>query len=1215
MSDNNGMQKLTPEQEAAVKHRGGALLVSAAAGSGKTKVLVERLLSRIEAGDDINEFLIITYTRAAAAELRERIYEEILIRLSKSPGNRRLRRQSMLCRGAQIGTIHSFCTDILRENAHIVGLSPDFRIIDESESDMIKAEVVEAVLDNAYEKESNINGFQTMMDIFTSGRNDWQLIQAILDIHRRLQSSPDLQSWVTKQCERLRMTDVKDISETIWGELLLDRLRSTVDFWQKEMLRLTDEIKDNYPELYEKYGESLCVTNAGIDGFNKALASGWDEAREFCAVDFPRPKPISGYEAQKDIRSMCSKELKKCAEILIYGSDDHIKDVEHITPAIAAFLELVLKFDEAYSQEKRHRRVADYSDLEHLTLDLLFDRGSCERTHYAHAISKKYKEIMVDEYQDINAVQETIINMVSGGDNNIFMVGDVKQSIYRFRLADPTIFLAKHSSFIEHKGILGNNTGRKIHLSANFRSQAGIINIINHLFAKIMSNELGELDYNENEQLTAGNVRKGKQGKKGKQGAIEEEGKQQAEPEVLIEVIDISGIDNEDDEESPEKTECEAQHVANRIKELVEGSSSLAYSDIVILLRSLKNKAGIYASALINVGVPVDIQENEGFFETIEITAVLSLLEVIDNPKQDIPLAAVLRGQLFNFTADELASVRTVSKRANYYDALIKTAESEVESAEFKEKIKRFLSSINELRDVMYDMPADRFLWHVYNETNILTLFSEMSGGTRRRENLVLLTEYALECEKNGFKGLFGFLTYINGIIKNYGEHKKGSGAHDRGSLLTDAVRILSIHKSKGLEFPVVFLADTAKRFNDNDLKQSVILHTDLGIGVKCKDMTRRIEYTTIIRDAVISKLKQEMLSEEMRVLYVAMTRAREKLIITASYKNAEKEIDKIKKLPGVEHGKISPVVLSGMKSIAEWIITGTQGYKGDDLRITRYNPLIQHQDHEKSVLTKDQADTQKERVTTYKEEEKSKAISCDDCSLSKPDNFKYPYPKAPDIPSKLTVTGLKELEADDDAMVAPYSTPPSSRTSLFTYSKPSFISKKSGLSASERGEALHTAMQHIEPEMCSCDDNVREALQTLVKKGVMLPEQADAVDVRLITRFYSSDTGKRISEAKEIKREFKFSVLDPAEQYFPGGGEDKILLQGVVDCYFEEANEIVVVDFKTDKVSHETADDRARYYSPQIEAYAKALERITGKRVKERIIYFFAIEKSYSSG
>ena len=1280
----------TPEQKAAIKHRGGSLLVSAAAGSGKTKVLVERLLGHVEDGDNVDDFLVITYTRAAATELREKIYDEVLKRIAVNTDNRRMRRQSMLCRSAAIGTIHSFCTDILRENAYLADISPDFRVSDEQDSEIIKATVLENVLDEAYEKIESSDNFRALIDAALSGRDDKRLARMILDVHTMLKSKPNPQAWMKEQIKKLSTLGVTDISETVWGKHLSEKTRRSVHHWYGEMVRLREEMKI-YPDFDEAYATSVDTSIAGCDAFLNALDRSWEEAHKLSEIEFPRPKSIKGYDGLKNIRQKCKDELNKCAAVFSCSSEEHIDDIQSIAPAVASLMQLILDFDSKYTDEKRSRGIVDFSDLEHLTLTLLIDRETGEKTELACAISKRFKEIMVDEYQDINEVQELIFNAVSQESKNIFMVGDVKQSIYRFRLADPSIFLGKYKIAMSEERreyAEGNAELALILLSKNFRSRTGILDFVNFVFERIMSEEFGELDYTDREKLVPGRWDDG-----------------DIEPAIELEVIDMSDLDSDEDEESPANVQIEAQFIAERISEMTNsaysipdgqgGTRRIEYSDIAILLRTVSGKAWQYAGALAEYGIPADTPDSDGYFETVEVSAALSLLSVIDNPMQDIPLAAALRGPVYGFSADELAEIRSASMGTDYYSAVVKAAFSNKKCADF-------LREIDELRMLAVDMPVVRFIWHFYNKTGLLGRVGAMRRGNKRRNNLIHLAEYAHKFEQNGHKGLFGFLTHIRDI------QDKGAQLAGYDTVLSqNVVRIMSIHKSKGLEFPIVFLADTSKQFNYMDMQKPLVLHPEFGVGLKRIDRQRRIEYPTIARMAIQSKLRQEMLAEELRVLYVAMTRAREKLIITAVFKDAGRKIGGIGAVRGTRsEGKgkydirIPPAVLEDVKCMAEWIFAALapllKGSGNEDDTLCRNSSEIEGQGAQdgnqaigggkawcwdsseilpenwkmrvipasrffgatssvspprntlekpivscipytsagdNTTLVENDASPQPSPLpppSTTEERSKindSLSLNHDSYSeerdatpqsealerLHKQFSFLYPHVSAPDLPSKLTVTELKgrfiDTDAADDSEKVVYAKEQVARKRMFNFENPGFISKKTGLTAAERGTALHLAMQYIDFQKCISAEGIDNELRRLVGMGFLTDQQADAVDTQKIMRFFESAIGKRVIEAANVKREFKFSLLSQAERFFPGGGEDKILLQGIVDCFFEEGKELIIIDFKTDHVTQDTLEEKASNYTPQLAAYSDALERITGKYVKERIIYFFAID------
>jgi len=774
-------------------------------------------------------------------------------------------------------------------------------------------------------------------------------------------------------------------------------------------------------------------------------------------------------------------------------------------------------------------------------------------------------------------------------------------------------------------------------LSKNYRSRAGILDFINLIFERIMSVEFGEMDYAARERLIPGRM-------------------DDAEPEPVIElsIIDMSTLEVDEDEESPGKIQIEAQFIAKRITQLTDGSHTIPddqggsrcieYSDIAILLRSVSGKAWQYAGTLSEYGIPSDMPDSEGFFETTEISAALSLLSVIDNPMQDIPLAAVLRGPAYGFTADELAGIRAQSRDTDYYSALIKAAES-------NDKCSAFLKDIDEMRARVPDMSADRFIWHMYNKTGLPGRVGAMRGGNKRRNNLMLLAEYARRFEQNGYKGLFDFLTYIRGL-----QDRGAELAGEETVASQNVVSIMSIHKSKGLEFPIVFLADTSKQFNYTDLHKPLVLHTGLGVGINRIDKQRRIEYPTIARMAVQSKLKAELLAEEMRTLYVAMTRAREKLIITAALKQGSgvrgQELGDVGYEETGDVGirnikddyKVSPIILENIKSMAGWLLAALQitNYK---LQCTNTPPtapsawdirVIPASDvSSKSVGDAALGVTPFDNTAPVGDD----ALGVPPCDNTAPVgddeipnsefqiqnslvdqlrerfSFVYPYAKALDLPSKLTVTGLKgrqiETDAADEAEKAVFVKKNEVSTRRFDPAKPDYTAETTGLTSAERGTAMHLVMQYMDYTKCVGAEGAGYELHRLTDQGFLSVQQADAVDIKKITRFFATDIGKRVLESENMEREFKFSLLCPAESYYPGGGDDQILLQGIIDCFFEEDGELVVIDFKTDQITPDTLDDKAKSYTPQLAAYAQALERITGKRVRERIIYFFELDKA----
>ena len=858
--------------------------------------------------------------------------------------------------------------------------------------------------------------------------------------------------------------------------------------------------------------------------------------------------------------------------------------MEAVRPAVEELLALVLDFDQAYAEEKKKRALIDFSDQEHLTVQLLKDPETGGATPLAQTVAGRYREILVDEYQDVNAIQEMIFQAVSKNGQNIFMVGDVKQSIYRFRLADPSIFLQKYKSYTD-VDTDDSGTGRRIFMSTNFRSKKGILDAVNFIFKNIMSESFGEMDYTEREYLYPGRA-----------------DAHSDHPAVELDVLDMSVTETDEDEENAEKTETEASFVADRIKELMEssfkvsdgrgGTRPVTYGDFAILLRSVKNKASVYAEALTQVGIPTALNANDAFFESLEVSVALSFLDVIDNPRQDVPLITALKSPVYGFTPDELSEIRVVDKRACFYEALKKTAETD-------EKSRAFIDEMDALRNIAPDLTTDRLLFKLYDRTDMLAVMGAMRDGETRRENLMKLIELAARYEANGLKGLHSFMSFVRRLIEN-GDEPFDAGETPSG----DVVRILSIHKSKGLEFPVVILADTAKRFNTSDTKKPLLMHAQMGVGVKRTDLKRRITYATLPRMAVAKKLIGEMAAEELRVLYVAMTRAREQLIIVSTFRDARHEIGKLLKNASTP---TAPQVLEDINCFAGYILTPVLTRPeaacliSDDMEPVRpYDGMWDIRLIAAGILG-----TSDRKVNTVLDE-REEPQSADVEALRKRLNFTYPYKQASELPSKLTATELKgrftDYEAAEEA-----DTPDYLIKKTIPYARPNFITKKTRLTATERGTALHLAMQYINYEYCMTVDGIKKELSRLYQRHFLTKQQFESINHDKIAAFFYSTLGRSVLNAENLYREFKFSLLVRAGDYFKDGGDDEILFQGVIDCCYEEKGKLNIIDFKTDVVSADTLAEKTMLYAGQVKAYGHAMSRITKKPVGRLILYFFA--------
>ncbi len=1152
--------KPTPSQKLAIEDRGGELLVSAAAGSGKTRVLTERLMRWITEGDaprSIDNFLIITFSTAAAAELRSRISEELSARAAADPGSKRLRRESALVRRAQIGTIHSFCSALLREYAGRAGIAPDFAIADEDRARELRRLSLETVLEAAYAEAEP--GFIQLADTVGAGTDDRRLESLVLELHGKLQSHARPGDWAARQSE-LFETGAEDAADTPWGRELLESAADELLWWAGEFDELVRSLA-GFEKMGKAYVPSFSETASSLRGAAKRAAEGWDALREALPIAFPRLGSLRGggedpelAERAKARREACKKAAKRIEKGFTLPSEQLLRDMRATAPAMRALLKLVGDFDAEYTRRKRRRSLLDFADLEHLAARLLTEPDGSP-TETAREVSRRYAEVMVDEYQDVSLVQDMIIRAVSDSGRRLFMVGDVKQSIYRFRLADPTIFLKKYESYADAPQPEG--VPRRVFLRESFRSRGEVVDAVNAVFGCLMSKGLGEMEYDERARLRAG---------------LEYPG---VVPVPELVAVPLPGAD--EDEERPDKIEVEAAYVARMMRRLVETGAKisegsalrpLGYGDIAVLLRSVNVSGPVWRRVLAREGVPVEAGQSGGFFEAPEVAVIISLLAIIDNPRQDVALISVLRSELFGFTNDELTEIRLMSGEGDFYAAL--SARAQV-----SEKARAFLDTLARLRDFARDSELATLIWEIYESLGCMALCSAMRDGEGRRARLLRLFELARSFETTGWRGLRRFLDWLRSM-RERGEEPAFPDEDGGG-----AVRIMSIHRSKGLEFPVVFIGDTARQFNRSDLRGSVLVHPELGLGPKFTDAARGIEYPTLARRAVANRLERELLSEELRLLYVAMTRARERLFITCTFADPQKTMDKL--APAAQE-HIPAQALLPMRSMAEWLICAALGTGGRALTL--------------SIGGDEEGAPRRVTPAAQPEPERTgeEASPVDfDALLA----WRYPHSGAETLPSKLTATELKSL-AEPDAESAEL-LPRAART----FRRPDIALAARRLTAAERGTATHLALRYLELGALTTPEAAREAVDRLAAAGKLSAREVAAVDAAGLCRFALSPLGRRITAAPRVLREFPFALLCPAERFFPGAEGEELLLQGVVDCCLIEPDGAVIVDYKTDRIAPEAAPERAKRYAAQLETYAWAVSRITGLAVKAKIVYF----------
>ena len=1153
---------LTEAQELVAASRGGARLVSAAAGSGKTTVLVERLMRYVDEGADINSFLVITYTRAAAGELRSRILEELNKRIAADPHNRRLRRQTDLVTQAGIGTIDSICGRILRENTHLAGIAPDFKVIEPERAEAILRSVVDKELEKLYEKAEDDPGLSELVDTYGTGRDDKALSELVIRIHEAVQAQSHPVEWLRRQREEFDLPANGDAGGTGWGRDLLKSAGAEAAYWAQRMEKLISMMREPGRErLCGAYGETVEAAAEGLRELARACTIGWESARTHCVFSMPKAKPYPKGEYYgekvKSTRDQMKKALARWQEVFADPSEALLEEMRSTRGAVEALLRLVEQVESAYADEKKRQGVVDFSDQEHMVLALL-ENGE---NGLADALSQRYTEVLVDEYQDVNACQDGLFSLLSDHERKLFMVGDVKQSIYRFRLADPTIFLEKYNAWKNADRDTPPGVPGRILLRENFRSRPEILNAANHVFRNIMSEELGELCYDDAAALCpGGNIPAG--------GAPVE--------------MAVLSFPEETEEERPDKVRREAAWIADKIRALIdqrmpvstkEGERPLRYGDVAILLRSNKNVTGRYRDVLSSRGIPSVSQQGGGFFRSLEVTVLLSLLAVIDNPRQDIALIAAMRSPLYGFTPDDLSRIRSYAPKMDFYTAVRRAAETE-------ERTAAFLRSLEEYRALAPDLSVEALLGRVCGDTDLFALLSAMPDGHARRENVSLLLDYARQFEQDGHRGLFRFLAWMKRL------EERGEERHTGSLDAADAVQIISIHHSKGLEYPVVFLAQTSKKFNTRDLNGQVLIHPELGIGSKVVDTARGVIYPSLAWRALKDRLERETLSEEMRLLYVAMTRARERLYITYMLDKAE---EKIAGLQTESASPLPPELLLHDACMGQWLLRCALLPESP----IKLSPVTLPESMEVPAPATDKQPPE-EDITARTEILRERLV------------WRYPCEALTTLPSKLTASALPEEESDQEAAALTEKRHPALR-------RVDFSRTDAPLTGTERGIAVHKVMQCMDHAKGLREEDVQTEIDRLCREGHLTPAQAKAVVPSTVCAFFRSEVGQRVLHADEIWRELRFSLLCPVRDFYPADTDEEVLLQGVVDCCIREGDTLTVIDYKTDGVTEDTIAQRAEHYAPQLRAYAKALERMMGLPVREGALFFLRSGKTVS--
>jgi ATP-dependent helicase/nuclease subunit A len=1212
-------------QTRAIETTGRNVLVAAAAGSGKTAVLVERIIRRVLAGGfDIDRLLVVTFTKAAAAEMRARIEAALAHELAEHPDNAAIERQLILLSNASISTLHSFCQNIIRRNFNMIDLDPGFRLASEQEIDLMQQEVLEDLLEQHYA--AGEADFLDLVDKYGSDHGDGALHMMVRTLYGYAMSQPFPAVWLDKQAAVYCLPETAKLSDTIWMPVVQQEIKMTLSACQElhgQSVEAAVQLgADFYMETLQEDGRLLdYLAEAGA----KPEWSKWSEA--FYGFKFSRiaAAPRGTDEALKKAVIVPRNRMKKLLDDLVgnyfmSSEKELLGDIRAVAPSVRMVCTLAKEFAISFAAAKKEKDIVDFNDLEHFALAVLRDPaagpGELQPSVAAQALQEKYQEVMVDEYQDINGVQEAILSLVCKKDQpDLFTVGDVKQSIYRFRLADPSLFLKKYRMYPQW-----SDDYERIDLALNFRSRAAVLSSINFLFAQLMVPETMELGYDEAAALHPGLVYPPAAGKT-----------LSGETELDIITADDGSSSDRMVENDGDTTAfvVEGRFIAERIRELIDsqvqvfakdakGYRTISYHDIVVLLRSGAGKADKLLEILRDNDIPAYASIDAGYFEAMEIRIMLDLLSVIDNARQDIPLAAVLHSPIGGFSATELAELRIVDKKVDLFGALLKTGGPDGKaSAELHGKAARFLGRLDKWRTMSCRVGVPELIWQLYRDTGYYDYVGGMPGGLLRQANLRMLCDRAAEYEKAESRGLFRFLRFIERMKARQNDLAVNRTLSEN----EDVVRIMTVHKSKGLEFPVVFVADLGKAFNLSDAgRPPLLVHKELGLGSYRTEPDKSLRYPTLARRAVAAKIVQESKAEELRVLYVALTRAREKLILVGTVRDAVarttewcRYIDRIPiQLPA--HAPLAA------KSFLDWIgMAVVRHPDGEILRkladtIKPYvHPAYGDDSHWDVHLIAASAIPKQADKTAGKED----LLSCvarrepmpgsgSQAMVEARLDWQYDYHGLREVPAKLSVTEMKRRFAVEDAEALPLSAlqPIRRAASGQIFRRPSFIQASGRFTGAEYGTIMHSVMQHIDFHRQVTMPEIAMQLAAMVKKEILLPGQREAVDDKAVYDFFDSAMGRRMRNSPQVWRELPFSRLIEARRFYPQvqDGKAAIFIQGVIDVLFAEGDGLVLLDYKTD---NDTDPVRvAARHKLQIDLYSESVQQILHKKVKERCLY-----------
>ena len=1170
-------RRWTKAQSDAINALDGSVLVSAAAGSGKTAVLTQRVINRLTDADNptsVDRLLIVTFTRAAAQEMKQRISDALSDLLKKDPHNINLINQQILLPTAKICTIDSFCSDLVRENFQALSLAPDFRIGDEGELQLLSKQAMDMTMEQMYEKDSD-GSFKNLNELLFTSRDDSKTAEMAEKLYHNSVSFPFPERWLSDLC--LEYSEDVSLKDSSYGKTVMAHLEKALEYCSElaESILQQCEGDDEFTGIFY---DAVTTDKAQIDYIIDRIDSGesFDEIRRSVLAYSPaRRKNAKGdlkedplFKSLDQNRKDIKKQFEKLAELLCCSEQEYKEDMEILAPMIKVLTETAKLYKKNFDLVKKEKKIADFSDITHMALDLLVKETAegWESTDLAKNLRDNFDEILIDEYQDTNAAQDMLFTAISR--NNLFRVGDVKQSIYRFRQANPDIFISLKNAY-EPYDKDKNNYPAKIVLGNNFRSRHGVTDIINFVFSQIMSKDSGDIDYDENEELVFS-------------AGYTDETESPAELHILS--YDSDFIDAGTDE-------IQARHIARYIKSMIsrgfkvkegDGERTATYKDFAILMRATGSGRGVkYAEVLRDEGVPCFTEVSGEFLASTEISLALNILRVVDNPKQDIPLLSVLMSPVFGFTADEVAKMRLSDKRGDIYACLL--------SMKDEEKVATFLNKISAWRNLSVCLRVKEFIEEIYSETALPSIFQAMDPSGIKRGNLMLLCDYADIYENSGYGSLSGFINFIDRLGDKQRDISGSVGAAEE----SDCVKIMTIHKSKGLEFPVCILASCATKFNKSDELSNLVVSQKHGVGVKMRNIDTFEQYDTLCHKAVKLAMGKDNISEEMRVLYVAMTRAREKLIMVYCKENAENDCAKFASRIPFWKKTFSSYAVSCASGMGEWLIStllrhpcadSLRELAGADSRciLPADGPLkIVIEDY-----SQDTAEEASEEIISTADEEFLSLIR---------ERAEYTY-KYSDLSG--IVTKRAASETDKNFVDRDY----------FASSSPAFLKGK-GLTGAARGIATHSFIQYADYEKAKL--SVKDEIQRLRDMGILTEMEADSINAVAAETFFRSSLLERILASDLVMREKKFTIEVPVSDVYEGMekySDEMIMIQGIADCAFLEDGKLVVVDYKTDRLDSE--DMFREKYASQVLIYKKALKMATGYDVKETLLYSFHLGK-----